>query len=173
VEAVWQVRVEGNVLKHSCAEGGTMKKTKKGKRGKVVKVKDFDSMSVSQVMEKDVQYVRLKTKGDVIASLMVEGFGAVPVVENGRKLIGIVSEHDLLAAVDDHHQLSTVTAKDVMTANPYSVRPETTLGTLVHVLRASDLVRVPVVNAKEKLVGIIARRDLLRAYLATGGKRQL
>ncbi|OQW38327.1 MAG: hypothetical protein A4C66_11990 [Nitrospira sp. HN-bin3] len=137
-----------------------------------VKVKDFDSMTVSQVMEKEVQYVRLKTKGDVIASLMIEGFGAVPVVENGRKLTGIVSEHDLLAAVDDGHPLGTVSAKDIMTANPYSVRPETTLGTLVHVLRASDLVRVPVVNVKEKLVGIIARRDLLRAYLATGGKRQ-
>jgi CBS domain-containing protein len=150
-----------------------MRKTKKVKRGKVAKVKDFDSMTVSQVMEKDVQYVRLKTKGDVIASLMIEGFGAVPVVENGRKLAGIVSEHDLLAAVDDGHQLGAVSAKDIMTANPYSVRPETTLGTLVHVLRASDLVRVPVVNAKEKLVGIIARRDLLRAYLATGGKRQL
>ncbi len=139
---------------------------------KQAKVKDFDSMTVSQVMEKDVQYVRLKTKGDVIASLMIEGFGAVPVVENGRKLTGIVSEHDLLAAIDDGHPLATVSAKDIMTANPYSVRPETTLGTLVHVLRASDLVRVPVVNAKEKLVGIIARRDLLRAYLATGGKRQ-
>ena len=59
-----------------------------------------------------------------------------------------------------------------MTANPYSVKPETTLGTLVHVLRASDLVRVPVVNAKDKLVGIIARRDVLRTYLATGGKRE-
>lgn len=150
-----------------------MRKTKKMKRGKVAKVKDFDSMTVSQVMEKDVQYVRLKMKGDVIASLMIEGFGAVPVVENGRKLAGIVSEHDLLEAVDDGHQLGAVSAKDIMTANPYSVRPETTLGTLVHVLRASDLVRVPVVNAKEKLVGIIARRDLLRAYLATGGKRQL
>lgn len=149
-----------------------MRKTKTMKRGKVATVKDFDSMTVSQVMEKDVQAVRLKTKGDVIASLMIEGFGAVPVVENGRKLAGIVSEHDLLAAVDDGHQLGAVSAKDIMTANPYSVRPETTLGTLVHVLRASDLVRVPVVNAKEKLVGIIARRDLLRAYLATGGKRQ-
>lgn len=148
-------------------------KRKKAKVKVKVKVKDFDSMTVSQVMEKEVQYVRLKTKGDVIASLMIEGFGAVPVVENGRKLTGIVSEHDLLGAVDDGHPLGTVSARDIMTANPYSVRPETTLGTLVHVLRASDLVRVPVVNAKEKLVGIIARRDLLRAYLATGGKRQL
>jgi CBS domain-containing protein len=149
-----------------------MKKKKKGKKKSTVKVKDFDSMTVSQIMEKEVQYVRLRAKGDMIASLMIEGFGAVPVVENGRKLAGIVSEHDLLAALDDRHQLSTVTAKDIMTANPYSVRPETTLGTMVHVLRASDLIRVPVVNAKEKLIGIIARRDLLRAYLATGGKRE-
>jgi CBS domain-containing protein len=148
-----------------------MKNTKKVKSGKVVKVKDFDSMTVSQVMEKEVQSVRLRTKGDVIASLMIEGFGAVPVLENGRKLAGIVSEHDLLAAVDDGQRLGAVSAKDVMTSNPYSVRPETTLGTLVHVLRASDLVRVPVVDDKDKLVGIIARRDVLRTYLATGGKR--
>jgi CBS domain-containing protein len=149
-----------------------MKQTKQTKRTKGVKVKDFDSMTVSQVMEKEVQFVHMKTKGDVIASLLIEGFGAVPVVKNGRKLTGIVSEHDLLAAIDDHHRLGAVAAEDIMTANPYSVRPETTLGTLVHVLRASDLVRVPVVDAKEKLVGIIARRDVLRTYLASGGKRE-
>jgi CBS-domain-containing membrane protein len=149
-----------------------MKKKKRSTVKANAKVEDFDSMTVSQVMEKEVQYVRLKTKGDVIASLLIEGFGAVPVVEDGRKLTGIVSEHDLLGAVDDGHPLGTVTAKDIMTANPYSVRPETTLGTLVHVLRASDLVRVPVVDAKDKLIGIIARRDVLRTYLATGGKRE-
>lgn len=151
-----------------------MKKKKKTttKKVKVVKVKNFDSMTVSQVMEKEVQFVRMKTKADVIASLLIEGFGAVPVVDNGRQLAGIVSEHDLLAAVDDGHQLDAVSAKDIMTSNPYSVRSETTLGTLVHVLRASDLVRVPVVNKKDKLIGIIARRDVLRTYLATGGKRE-
>jgi predicted transcriptional regulator len=63
----------------------------KTKKIKVVKVKDFDSMTVSKVMEKEVQFVRMRTKGDVIASLMIEGFGAVTVVENGRKLAGIVS----------------------------------------------------------------------------------
>jgi CBS-domain-containing membrane protein len=149
-----------------------MKKKKRSKVNANAKVKNFDSMTVSQVMEKEVQYVRLKTKGDVIASLLIEGFGAVPVVEDGRKLTGIVSEHDLLGAVDDGLPLGTVSAKDIMTANPYSVRAETTLGTLVHVLRASDLVRVPVVDAKDKLIGIIARRDVLRTYLATGGKRE-
>ena len=144
----------------------------KMKKKRVVKVKDFDSMTVSQIMEIDVQSVPLQMKGDMIAALLVEELGAVPVVKKGRKLAGIVSEHDLLAAVDDGHRLGAVRAKDVMTANPYSVRAETTLGTLLHVLRASDLVRVPVVDAKDKLIGIIARHDVLRTYLATGGKRE-
>lgn len=129
-------------------------------------VKDFASMTVKDVMEKRVQVARLNTKGDVIASFMIEGFGAVPVVNDARRLAGIVSEHDLLAAIDDGHELGRITAGDIMTGNPYSVRLETTLGTLVHVLRASDLVRVPVVDANDKLVGIIARRDVLRTYLA-------
>lgn len=129
----------------------------------------FEDLLVKQVMETKVQSARQKTKGDVIASLMIEGFSCVPVVDGAKKLIGVVSEHDLLGAMDDGHGLSTVTATDVMTANPYSVRPETTLGTLVHVLRASDLVRVPVVDAKERLVGIVARRDVLRTYVG-GGK---
>lgn len=130
-------------------------------------------MTVKQVMEKRVQSVHLQTTGDVIASLMIEGFGAVPVVDKKRILVGIVSEHDLLAALDDGHILGELTAGDVMTANPYSIRPETTLATLVHVLRASDLIRVPVVDAKDRVVGIIARRDILRTYLGgSPGRRK-
>lgn len=135
------------------------KRTKAGKRV------DFEAMTVRQVMEERVVCARLNTKGDVIASFMIEGFGAVPVIRDGRRLAGIVSEHDLLAAIDDGHKLGAITAGDIMTGNPYSVRPETTLGTLVHVLRASDLVRVPVVDGKDRLVGIVARRDVLRTYV--------
>jgi CBS-domain-containing membrane protein len=103
---------------------------------------------------------------------MTKGFGAVPVVNGGRRLAGVVSEHDLLAAIDDGHQLGRITAADIMTTNPYAVRLETTLATLVHVLRASDLVRVPVVDAGNKLVGIIARRDLLRVYLTDSSSKR-
>jgi CBS domain-containing protein len=140
--------------------------TKKKARTRTKKA--FDVMTVEQVMQKQVQAVHLKTKGDVVASLMIEGFGAVPVVDSKDKLLGIVSEHDLLAALDDGHKLDAVTAGDIMTFNPYSIHPEAILPTLVHVFRASDLIRVPVVDAKDKLVGIIARSDVLRAYLAAG-----
>ena len=138
----------------------TKKKTGTGSKN------EFGEMMVKQVMQKMVQSAHLKTKGDIIASIMIEGFGAVPVVDAKDKLLGIVSEHDLLAALDDGHKLGAVTAGEIMTCNPYSIHPEAMLPTLVHVFRASDLIRVPVVDAKDKLVGIIARRDVLRAYLA-------
>ena len=56
--------------------------TKKKARTRTKKA--FDVMTVEQVMQKQVQAVHLKTKGDVIASLMIEGFGAVPVVDCQR-----------------------------------------------------------------------------------------
>jgi CBS-domain-containing membrane protein len=143
----------------------TKKKVKKARTGTK---KEFGLMMVKQVMQKRVQSAHIKTKGDVIASLMIEGFGTVPVVDTNDRLLGIVSEHDLLGALDDGKKLGAVAAGDIMTCDPYSIHPETMLPTLIHVLRASDLIRVPVVDAKDKLVGIIARRDVLRAYLAAG-----
>lgn len=147
-------------------KGGVMPAKKNTVRA--AKKPDVASMTVDRVMETRVQSVHLRTKGDVIASLMIEGFGAVPVVDKRRKLVGIVTEHDLLAAIDDGHGLGSVAAGDIMVANPYAIRPETNVATLVHVLRASDLVRVPVVDEKDRLVGIIARRDVLRTYLSAG-----
>ena len=129
----------------------------------------FDNLSQGCIVQRLFKvHIVIQTKGDVIASLMIEGFGAVPVVDAKDRLLGIVSEHDLLGALDDGHKLGAVTASDIMTFNPYSIHPEAMLPTLVHVFRASDLIRVPVVDAKDKLVGIIARRDVLRAYLASG-----
>jgi CBS domain-containing protein len=69
----------------------------KKKQKKTGPKKEFAAMVVKQVMQKQIQSAHLKTKGDVIASLMIEGFGAVPVVDAKDKLLGIVSEHDLLA----------------------------------------------------------------------------
>jgi len=146
----------------------TKKRARTEKKARMGTKKDFGEMTVKQVMQKMVQSAHLKTKGDVIASLMIEGFGAVPVVDAKDKLLGIVSEHDLMAALDDGHKLGAVAAAAVMTCNPYSIHPEATLPTLIHVFRASDLIRVPVVDSKDRLVGIIARRDVLRAYLAAG-----
>lgn len=129
---------------------------------------DFTRLTVLRFMERDVQVGHRETRADRLAAQMVEGFGAIPIVDEQRRLIGIVSEHDLLASLEKGQPWSEVAASEVMSPNPYSVRPETELGTVIHVLRVSQLIRVPVVDGDGKLIGILARRDILRGYLNYG-----
>jgi CBS-domain-containing membrane protein len=124
----------------------------------------FHERTVAEIMERQVQTAHAKTAGDVVASLMIEGFGSVPVVDDRQRLI----EHDLLRLLDRGQPWMETPAEAIMSVNPYSVRPETKIGTLIHVMQASDLVRAPVVDESGTLVGIVARRDVLRAYLSAG-----
>jgi CBS domain-containing protein len=128
----------------------------------------FTDLTVSDIMEQKVQLARGETRVDVLASLIVEGFGSVPIVDGQQRLVGVMSEHDLLAALDRGQRWVDLTALDIMSRNPYSVRRETTVATLIHVLKASDLIRVPVVDPQNRLVGIVARRDVVRACLQAG-----
>ena len=128
----------------------------------------FGDMTVAQIMEKRVQSAAPETKADRLASMMLKGFGAVPILSKNKQLMGVVSEHDLLASLDDGQVWGSLAAKEIMSINPYSVRPETTVGTLIHVLKESDLIRVPVVNEQNKLIGIVARRDVVKAVLRYG-----
>lgn len=133
-------------------------------RVKAKRVRRGNEPTAIRMMQKRVRAARPQSSVDEVLSLILESGGAVPVVGDRRNLVGIVSEHDLLAAIDDGRPPGAVKATDLMTANPYSVRPETTFGTLVHVMRASDLVRIPVVDAGDKFVGMLARQDVLKAY---------
>jgi CBS domain-containing protein len=128
----------------------------------------FGRLTVARFMESDVQAARPETLATQIAAMMLEGFGAVPIVDATQGLIGIVSEHDLLASLEKGQKWGEVSAKDIMTPNPYSVSPDTDIATLVHVFQVSNLIRVPVTVADDKLVGIVARRDIVRAYVNYG-----
>ena len=130
--------------------------------------RSFTDLTVGDIMEKKVHLAHGGTRVDVVASLMVEGFGSVPIVDENQRLIGVVSEHDLLTALDSGQRWADLKAQDIMSHNPYSVRQETTVATLIHVLKASDLIRVPVVDAQNHLIGIVARRDVVRACLDAG-----
>ena len=132
---------------------------------------EFERLTIARFMESDVQSAHAGTKADVIASMMIEGFGSIPIVDARQRLVGVVSEYDLLASLERGHKWSDVTAGDIMARNPYAIRPETNVATLVHVLLKSDLIRAPVVDEDNTLVGIVARRDILRAYLNYGADK--
>lgn len=129
----------------------------------------FGKLTVGAIMEKQVQSAEKDTKAEMIASYMMDGFGSVPIVDENNKLVGIVSEFDLLAALRKGKKLKDVAAGEILTPNPVSVTQDTDVVTLMDVLQNNHLIRVPVLDKVGNLIGIVARRDLLRGYLQTSG----
>jgi CBS domain-containing protein len=129
----------------------------------------FGHLTVGVIMEKEVHSADKETEADMLASYMMEGFGSIPIIDGQKRLLGIVSEFDLLAALRKGKKLKEVTAGEIMTPNPVSVTQDTKVMTLIDVLQNNHLIRVPVVDSTGKLIGIVARRDLLRGYLHSMG----
>ena len=140
--------------------------------GAARKLMRFEDLTVKDIVKQRVQSARPDLTGDKVASLLLKAGGAVPVIDKSKQLLGMVSEHDVLVALDEGHAWGARKARDLMSANPYSVRPETSLPTLVHVLTESDLLSVPVVNEKNRLLGMVTRRDVVRAALRPAAKRR-
>ena len=129
----------------------------------------FDQLKTADLMERVVQSAHVQTKADVIASMMIEGFGGVPIIDDRRRLAGIVTEFDLLAALHQGKRLGDLSAGDIMTRTVVSVEEHTDVCTLLYVLQTNHVIRVPVVNRDGLLTGIVARRDVLQGYLASRG----
>jgi CBS domain-containing protein len=76
-----------------------------------------------------------------------------------------VSEFDLLRAITEGKELSKVTAGDIMTKGAISVTQETPAMEVIQLLQSKHLIRVAVVDAEGRLVGVVSRRDILEGYV--------
>lgn len=97
-------------------------------------------------------------------------FNGVPVVDNQRRLLGVLTKFDLLRAfsfdshalVPHYDEIMEQTADTVMTCDPVSVGPQLPLSRLLQKLVEMRTKSLPVVE-DNRLVGIIAREDVLKA----------
>ena len=100
---------------------------------------------------------------DVIALLLRWHISALPVVDDDNKLIGIVSEIDLVNMTLDGNAQDT-RVEDVMVTEIVSFRPDAQLAELVQSFSKNRLRRVPILD-NGKVIGIVSRRDILREML--------
>ena len=127
---------------------------------------DFATLKAEQFMQNVVSYYQVEDTGDRLARAITEGgFGSVPILAGDGKVVGIVSEFDLLKAIMEGKELWKVTAGDIMTKGAISVTQDTPAMEVIQLLQSKHLIRVAVVDAEGKLVGVVARRDILLGYL--------
>jgi CBS domain-containing protein len=102
---------------------------------------------------------------EVAATLVEHGINAVPVVGAGDRLLGIVSEADLLSIETrtgrDPAPARARTAGEVMRESVYTLTGNTDAAAAARLMLRHRLKSVPVV-AGDQVIGMIARRDLLR-----------
>ena len=101
---------------------------------------------------------------DIATQLVNRGISGLPVTERHGVVTGMVTEADLLLALQEGKAWDTLTAKEIMSTPPLTVDQETPLDEVMQLFQNYLVVRIPVTESG-KLVGIIARRDCLRAVL--------
>ncbi len=127
--------------------------------------REFHKLTAAVLMEQNVVTCRPSDTGDHIASLLTTyNFGSLPVVKNTGTLVGLVSEFDLLKVIMDGHELEMVQAEEIMSRDVRTIEEDTPVDEVIRLLEDEHLIHVPVVR-EGKLVGILARRDILYGYI--------
>lgn len=141
------------------------------------------NIPVQDIMSREVRAVQPDTSLlEIMELLLDKTYRALPVVDADRRVVGIVTEADLLGQVKTLaasakkeltqaelaadlqriRRLDQSVAK-AMTPNPVTVTGQTTVAQAVRLMTQHNIKRLPVVDADEKLIGIISRVDVLRA----------
>jgi CBS domain-containing protein len=126
-------------------------------------------MRTRDIMTSPVVTVTPDTSLKDVAALLVErAVNALPVVDGDGRLCGIVSEADLLAleaaapGASGARPAAPHSAREVMSQSVYTVAEDTDAAAAARMMLRHGLKSVPVVAGDDRVVGIVARRDLLR-----------
>jgi len=150
------------------------------------------SVTAGEVMTTDVVFVKKDDTLETAAEIMAHhGIAGVPVVENGEKVVGVISEKDFLfhmGGKDARSFMEVVTqclrdkgcvaitlrqqrAEDIMTSPAITVREDTPLSEIANIFTKKEINRVPVTHDGGKLLGIVAREDIVKSSFPQKQKR--
>ena len=120
-------------------------------------------VNLEKIMSRDVVTVNQNAEIYDVLRMMVDGnITGLPVLDDDGKLVGIVTEKDVMSRMLTTHNTQGKAA-DYMTAEVISFNVNDNLLDVISALAKNNFRRVPIVSG-EKLVGIISRSDII-SYL--------
>jgi CBS domain-containing protein len=127
---------------------------------------------VKDIMTTDVVVVEPDTPYRRLAGLLrAHRISSLPVVDDNGVVVGVVSETDLLAEETPgvrprrkHTSNATLTAGDLMTRPVVTTSPDDLVSNVARLMSAHKLRRLPVVDTRGRLVGIVSRSDVLSVF---------
>ena len=120
-------------------------------------------MKVEDVMSKDVETCRPETNlADAAIRMWRNDCGVLPVVANGEKVVGMITDRDIcMAAATKHRDPANIRVGEVSSGNVYSCPPDVDIHEALKVMREKQVRRLPIIRSEDgKLVGILSMNDL-------------
>ena len=145
----------------------TIKLERRGVRVRLLTSLIMDSVRVRDIMSSPVTTVRADATLRELERLAAEKpYGGYPVVDDGR-LVGIVTRRDLEMAIEKYgyEKAMTMRIRDIMSRPVIVAYPDETLRQALDKMNRYGVSRLPVVSrkARDRVVGIVTRRDILEA----------
>lgn len=127
-------------------------------------------MQISDVMTPNPRTVRPEDTLQQAAQAMDElNVGVLPVIE-GERLVGLLTDRDIVVRSTSAGQDPTQTrVADAMTAEPHSLQQDAPVLEAIRMMEQQQLRRVPVLDAGGRLVGIVSLGDLAAAGTPEAG----
>jgi IMP dehydrogenase len=115
-------------------------------------------------MIKDLYTIKSSSKvGLARLKMMRHGVGGLPVVNDKETLLGMITLRDIdLAGLD----VSNLTVEDLMATNLVKGNENTTLKQIVELMVKTGVQRIPIVDKKEKLIGLVTQTSVIKHALA-------
>ena len=123
---------------------------------------DRNSRSVRDVMTLNPESVSQDARVQEAARIMKEkDTGVVPVVDGNKKVVGLITDRDIVVrGLADGKDCANISVKELMTKNVRSVREDEAVDKVLTLMSSAEVRRVPVVNSKDELVGIVSIGDI-------------
>jgi len=98
---------------------------------------------------------------DVIFEISEKRLGATAVIDDNDKLVGIITDGDLRRMLVKTNSLEGIIAKDIMSKNPKTIKPDTFAINAFEIMRKNNITSL-IVSDDKKYLGIIHIHDLLK-----------
>ena len=122
-------------------------------------------MNANDLMSREPRAVRMGDRLDAVARILWEqDCGAVPVVDAGNVVVGMLTDRDLcMAAYTQGRPLNELPVASAMARSVRTCRPDEAVATVMATMQQHQVHRLPVVDARGVLLGIVSTNDLVRA----------
>lgn len=103
---------------------------------------------------------------EIATALKDNGIGAVPIVDAANKLMGIVSERDIVTKlVVEAKDADLTTANEIMTSEVIAAKLNDNVDSIIAIMKNKNIRHMPVINDENVLTDFFSIRDFLRAEI--------